>query len=286
MQDNGSTRSWNHWDSYYGGDGVENVINPKDPQNVFACSQYGSCGRSDDGGNSVNDMSNTFVRAGWLTPIVFQPGSGDVMYWGGDVVDQSTDRGNTWTAISPDLGKGELGGETNPLYAGHWGAVQAIGLNAKDPKVIYAGTDQGYLWKTTDTGGTWTEITSKDLPKRWITEIAVRLHNPKKLFITFSGYHQGDLAAYVVRSFDGGKTWEDVSANLPKAPVNDIVLTEHRLFVATDVGVYTSKGRHLHWDYLGHGLPNSPINDLRYIARTRTLYAGTFGHGIWKIKLP
>jgi photosystem II stability/assembly factor-like uncharacterized protein len=287
MQDNGSTRSWDpHWGDYYGGDGVENVINPKDKNNVFACSQYGSCGRSDDGGDSMSDMSNSFVRAGWLTPIVFQPGSADVMYWGGDQVLQSTDRGNNWTSISPDLGKGELGGETNPLYAGHWGAVQAIGLNKKDPKTIYAGTDQGYLWKTTDTGGTWTELTpAKGLPKRWITEIAVRTNNPNKLYVTFSGYHQGDLAPYVTRSFDGGKHWQNVSANLPHAPVNDIVLLRSRMFVATDVGVYTSSTKRVHWYYLGHGLPNSPITDLRYLPRVHTLWAGTFGHGVWSIKV-
>jgi photosystem II stability/assembly factor-like uncharacterized protein len=288
MQDNGDTRSWSNpkWDQYYDSDGVENVINPKDVKNVFACGQYGDCARSVDSGNTMNTMSDTSDRHGWLTPISFQPGSGDVMYWAGDVVDRSTDRGNTWTAISPDLGKGNGGRETNPLYANHYGTVQALGLNAKDPKTIYAGTDQGYLWKTTDTGGTWTQIQSTALPNRWITDIAVRLQNPNQLYVSFSGYRQGDHAPYVVRSFDGGKTWKNVSANLPHAPVNEVVLDGGRLFVATDVGVYTSSAGHVHWYYLGHGLPNSPVNDLRYIGRIRTLFGGTFGHGIWSITVP
>jgi photosystem II stability/assembly factor-like uncharacterized protein len=288
MQDNGDTRSWSKpaWDQYYDSDGVENVINPKDVNNVFACGQYGDCARSDDGGTTMNTMNDTHDRDGWLTPISFQPGSGDVMYWAGDIVQRSTDRGNTWTNISPDLGKGDGGRETNPLYANHYGTVQALGLNKKDPKTIYAGTDQGYLWKTTDTGATWTQLTSKALPQRWITDIAVRLNNPNQLYVSFSGYRQGDHAPYVLRSFDGGKTWQNVSANLPHAPVNEVVPVGSRLIVATDAGVYVSSARHVHWYSLGHTLPNSPVNDLRYIGRIHTLFAGTFGHGIWSIKVP
>lgn len=287
LQDQGSVRSWGgkDYNHYNGGDGVKNAINPADKQNVFACSQYGNCDRSDDGGNDMNGMAKEGVRNGWLTPIEFQPGNTDVMYWAGDVLNRSTNRGRDWEAISPDLGEGDAGGELNPLYAAHYGTVQAIGLNNAEPKTIYAGTDNGLLWKTTDLGASWSKIEDKSLPDRWITHVTVAPNDPDTLYVTFSGYRQGDNSAYVVKSTDGGKSFEDISGNLPKAPLNDIVLVDGRLYVASDVGVFTTKADGSRWFSVGKGLPLAPVNDLRYIAENDALYAGTFGRGIYAIEI-
>ena len=295
-QDNGSWKTWDMsgrtrgkagWTFYYGGDGVENVINPKDKKNVFACSQYGACGRSDNGGNSMEDMANTSVRNGWLTPIHFKPGSGRVMYWGADRLHKSTDRGRSWEPISPDLGEGEAGRETNPLYAGHYGTIQAIGLNKKKPKVIYAGTDNGRLWKTTNGGGDWRKL-KHPRPNRWITNIQVKMNNPGVLYLTYSGYRNGDNTPYVFRSRNGGKRWKNITKNLPKAPVNDAELLKNgrKIYVATDVGVFVTKTKgRVRWRKVGRGLPLVPVNDIKYHRRSRTLTAGTFGRGIWRIRL-
>lgn len=291
LQDQGSVRSWGvegreGWNHYNGGDGVENRINPKDKENVFACSQYGSCIRSDTGGTPAQGMDNAFARAGWLTPIDFQPGSADVMYWSGNVVQKSEDRGQSWLVVSPDLGKGDAGREQNPLYAAHYGTVQALGLNKAKPEVIYAGTDNGFLWKTTDGGIIWTELTSDALPARWVTSIAVKPKNPDVLYVTFSGYRQGDQKAYVLASKDGGATWKDITANLPKAPVNNVTLVGRRLYVAQDVGVFTKSVTGKRWLRVGRGLPNVPVNALRWVPKNKTLYAGTFGRAIWAVRLP
>jgi photosystem II stability/assembly factor-like uncharacterized protein len=288
VQDNGSLRSWgeNGWDRYNGGDGVKNVINPTDPQNVFACSQYGSCVRSDDGGDSTGGMSKEGTRNGWLTPIEFAPGSGDVMYWAGDTLNRSEDRGATWTGISPDLGKLDPGSEINPLYAAHYGTVQAIGLSATAPETIYAGTDNGYLWKTTDGGGEWTELTQDALPNTWVTAIAVEPRNANRLYVSYSGYREADQDAYVLYSKDGGATFRDVSATLPAAPVSDLVLVGGSLYAATDVGVFVTRTSRIRWFRLGAGLPDCPVLDLEYVAKNRTLYAGTFGRGIYAIVPP
>lgn len=290
LQDNGSVRSWGAqgWDEYNGGDGVKNAINPRDKKNVFACSQYGACVRSDDGGNTTQGMDQTSTRFGWMTPIEFQPGvkRGKVMYWAGDTVHRSEDRGRTWVPISPDLGEGDPGRETNPLYAAHFGTVQAIGLNRKNPDIIYAGTDNTKLWKTTDGGGSWNKIEDPKLPNRWVTHIAVKNNNPNLLYVSYSGYRDDDRSAYVLKSKNGGQDWTDVSDNLPKAPVNDVILVRNKLYAATDVGVFVRRADGSRWLRVGSGLPNSPINDIRYIPKTRQLFAGTFGRGIWKIQPP
>ena len=290
LQDQGSVRTWpDKWNQYYGGDGVENAINPKDKMNVYACSQYGACGESDDGGNSFEEwecqqMQST--RCGWQTPIEFQPGKPKVVYWAGDRIARSSDQGETWEPISPDLGEGEAGRETNPLYAGHYGTVQAIGLNKKKPKVIYAGTDNHRLWKTKDLGGTWRKITDKKLPKRWVTDIAVKLNRPRVLYVSYSGYRNDDQSAYVFRSKNGGKTWRNISRSLPRAPVNDLVLVRRKLYAATDVGVFVTKTRGVRWLKVGRGLPLAPVNDIEFVRKNRSLYAGTFGRGVYKITPP
>jgi photosystem II stability/assembly factor-like uncharacterized protein len=231
-------------------------------------------------------MSQNSTRFGWLSPIEFQPGSDKVVYWSGEIVHRSEDRGETWVPVSPDLGGTDLGRETNPLYAAHYGTVQAIGLNKKDPKTIYAGTDNGLLWKTTDTGATWTQLESDALPQHWVTHIEVARGNPAVAYISFSGYREADGSAYVVKTKDGGKTFKNVAANLPKAPVNDLVLVGKKLYAATDVGVFRSSTRRLRWLKVGRGLPLCPINDLRFNAKTGSLFAGTFGRGVYKIGTP
>jgi photosystem II stability/assembly factor-like uncharacterized protein len=291
LQDQGSVRSWggSDWNQYYGGDGIKNAINPKDKQHVFACSQYGDCGVSENGGDSTEDFScqqRFSTRCGWLTPIEFAPGNTNVVYQAGDVIARSPDRGHSWEAISPDLGEGDAGRETNPLYANHYGTVQAIGLSRADPQTIYAGTDNRRLWKTTDRGATWRKIRDAALPRRWITHIDVSNKDAKVLYVTFSGYRQGDESAYVLRSRDGGRTWSDITNNLPTAPVNDIVLARNKLYVASDVGVFVSRTESVTWLRLGSGLPLSPVNDLRNVPRARLLFAGTFGRGIYEITPP
>ena len=301
VQDNGSVRSWGYetpegeeppspsgaWDGYYGGDGVKNAINPQDEQIVFACSQYGSCGRSANGGDTMEDIVNPAVRFGWLTPIEFLPTDPTIMYWAGSEVAKSEDGGATWATASPDLGKGEGGREINPLYANHYGTVQAVGLSKTSPDTIYAGTDNGYLWKSTDAGATWTELTPNDkLPDSWVTHITVSPRNANVVYLTFGGYHGGDKNPYVFRSRNGGTTWKNLSANLPQAPVQDLLLVGKRMYVATDVGVFAAatKGR-TRWFAVGRGLPNIPVNDIRYVAKSRKLYAGTFGRGIYAARI-
>jgi photosystem II stability/assembly factor-like uncharacterized protein len=295
LQDQGSVRSWGgdngEWNHYNGGDGVENAINPKDKQNVYACSQYGACGASQNGGDTFRSWECQEMqspRCGWKTPIRFSPSDENVVYWAGSHMSKSTDKGETWTQISPDLGDGDAGRETNPLYAAHYGTVQAIALTKKKPGLIWAGTDNGLLWKTKDDGGTWTKIEVADevLPQRWITQIAINSRRPRVVYVSYSGFREADHSAYVFKTTNGGKNWVNISRNLPRAPVNDMEKVGKRLYAATDVGIFVTKTKKIRWKKLGRGLPLSPINDIEWVKKNGKLYAGTFGRGIWKIKPP
>jgi photosystem II stability/assembly factor-like uncharacterized protein len=292
LQDNGSVRSWSSipgkkkvWNGYYGGDGQRSLINPKDKDNIFGCSQYGACGRSTDGGNSMAGFELLATRFPFLTPLEFDPKDPNVMYAGGDIVNRSTDNGQNWTPISPDLG-GDPGLETNPLYAGHYGVVTSLMASPKDPATILAGTDNGRVWITHDTGTTWTELQHENLPVRWVSRVTMSPTKAGTAYIAFSGYRQGDNSAYVVKTTDGGETWTNITGNLPKAPVGDVIVVGKKLFLASDVGVFTSSLNGKRWLKVGgKSLPLAPVTDLRYIAKNKRVYAATFGRGIYSVSV-
>jgi len=290
LQDNGSQRTWGgeRWNQYNGGDGQRNLINPEDQDNVFACYQYGACARSDDGGDSMEDLTAASDRNNYFSPMEFDPSNPDTVYYAGDIVSRSTDRGVNWAPISPDLGKGDPGGEINPLYAAHYGTVTSMAIAKTDPQTIWAGTDNTYVYKTTTGGGVagWQEITAPQLPTQWVSNIAIDPADENVVYITYTGYRAGDERSYVFRTTDGGAHWENISANLPQAPVNHIVPVGDRVVVSTDVGVFITRTSTIRWYSLGNGLPNAPVTWLRYVPRNDRLYAATFGRSVWSIDMP
>jgi len=279
-QDNGSLRSWGPtgWDEYVGGDGEENLINPADENNVFACFQYGNCYRSTDGGDTTEPFidQTTSDRRNWFTPVQFDPNDPNVLYYGGNRLNRSTDNGVTWTPISPDL----TGGPGEDAYP--FGTITTVAAATSDSRTVYAGTDDGRVWLTRDLGATWTLVLSG---QPWVTRVAVDPAHATTVYVTLSGYRAGSFQPHVLVSHNAGASWTDLSGNLPQAPVNDIVLgTGNQLFVATDQGVFTSAG-HARWAKLGR-LPLVPVDDIEYDAGHHRLVAATFGRGIYQIHTP
>jgi ligand-binding sensor domain-containing protein len=90
----------------------------------------------------------------------------------------------------------------------------------------------------------------------------------------------------VFRTKDGGQHWENISANLPQAPVTYLQPVGNRLVVSTDVGVFITQASSIRWYSLGSGLPNAPVTWLRYVPRNDRLYAATFGRSVWSIAMP
>src|SRR3954453_17417491 len=286
LQDNGSNRSWggknpDDWNEFYGGDGQRTLINPRDQKIVYGCLQYGDCAVSTDEGKNMSSFGDSVVssRKNWFTPIEFDPEDPHTIYTGGEIMSRSSDDAGSFTPISGDLSTGR-GRETNPLFK-NYGTITTIAPAGLSTKTIYAGTDDGNLWYTHDLGSTWTKATDPDLPKAWITRVEVEKGRPNTAYVTYSGFRQDDDAAYVFMTNDGGKSWRSITFNLPKAPVNDINHVGRRLVVATDVGVFYLRNER--WLKYGSGLPLAPGFELRYPARSHSLFAGTFGRGIYRI---
>ena len=316
LQDNGSQRSWDKngtpggtssWNSVYGGDGQDNLINPQNDRIVYSCLQYGNCSVSTDGGNTYTEFDNTAtslngdpqgtfaLRNVYFTPLAFDPSTPSTVYYAGDIVNVSNDNGSTWRQISPDLGGANPGMETDPLYAGHYGAVTTLSVSRSNHDIVWAGTDSGTVWKTADATSTssmpsWTQVTG--LPQQWVSKLFVDPANPQIVFVGFSGYRAGDNNAYIERTNDGGLTWNELSAGLPEATVNDISLADGRLWLATDTGVYASDvsqnpltATAITWRLIGGNLPAIAATGLRFVPENNTMYVSTFGRGVWSLAL-
>jgi hypothetical protein len=303
LQDNGGNRSWDPdgdanadgWNDITGGDGTEMRINPEDDQIVYGCSQYGACQVSHNGGNTSTSWGDSIVgdRKNWLTPIEFEPGNPSTVYTGSSIVYRSTDDGANWKPISADLTDGEQGStETNPLFR-NYDTISTIAVSPADVGFLLVGTDDGHLWYTHDNASnpvtSWTEATDSDLPDEYVTSTAIDPVDTSVAYASYSGFRWGRNRASVFRSADQGVTWEDISGDLPQAPVGKVLPIGKDLFVGTDVGVFMTRdvatGHGKHWLRVGDGLPMAPIWDLAYQAKTHTLYAANFGRGAYALPL-
>jgi photosystem II stability/assembly factor-like uncharacterized protein len=284
LQDNGVNRSYpDEWNSYVGGDGLAARINPSNQDIVFGCYQYGECSKSTNGGDSSSSFTNEVVgtRKNWFTPLEFDPCDPKIMYTGSEILSRSDDEGGTWIPSSPDLTNGS-GKETNPLFR-NYGTITTIAPACRESGKIYVGTDDGNLWYTDDGGTVWTKASDPDLPNAWVTRVEVDKRDKNIAYVTYSGFRSGDENTYVFRTSDGGASWDNISGNLPKAPVNDINVIGDDLVVATDVGVFLTRDQGKTWLRVGANLPLTTIYEMRYHQPTNHLFVATFGRSMYKI---
>jgi len=184
-------------------------------------------------------------------------------------------------AISPDLSNGP--GPGNLTY----GTITSIAVSPANSDIVYAGTDDGNVWVSMDDGGTWNLI-SNELPDRWVTRVAADNVEENTVYVTFSGYRYDEFLPHIFRSEDSGQTWEDVSGDLPEAPINDIIIdpdTNTTLYVASDFGVFSSRDLGQSWDMLGENLPLVPVCDIDLHQPTRKLIAATYGRSMYTYDL-
>lgn len=268
------------------GDGLQTLINPNDDNIAYGCAQYGgNCSKTLDGGAAFTFLgSMTSERRGWWVPLQFDPSDPNIMYGGGNILNRSTDGGTSWAPISPDLTTKPKQLDPNPGYR-IYGTITTVAAAKSNGKVIYVGTDDGLVWRTTDLGKRWKRLDA-NLPNLWVTRVAVDPKNADTAYVTFSGFRNGIKAPRVFKTTNGGKSWKDISTNLPNTPVNEIVVIGKHLAVGTDVGVFLAASKGGKWFTLGNNLPTIPILDLRYHEGTNTLTAATFGHGIQRVEIP
>ena len=255
-QDNGMNL-WNgtDWSHVMGADGMEGAVAPDDPAILYGCFQNGGISRSDDGGQSFNNIGFPITEEGpWVTPYVIDRNNPQVVIAGFQNLWRSQDRGDSWTQWTT---------VNTPRD------VRAIAIAPSNSSVVYYCNDN-WMRRTTDNGGSWLQV-STGLPDAAISSIAVDPAQPLHVFVCLSGYVAGEK---VYESTDGGGTWTNISGNLPNVPANTLVYQEGStdgLYVGTDLGVYYTDNTLSNWQPFSQGLPRLAITELVKFFITRSV---------------
>ncbi len=308
MQDNGSSRGpstmkaagsadeppsipFEAWYRVGGGDGFYNVVDPTDSRWLYNESQFGNIQRMDQKTGQgrpiryARPQGKDPLRWNWSSPILISPHNPEVVYHAANVLVRSSNRGDTWTEISPDLTKNlpeRRGGTGNIQYA----TITTIDESPVIAGVIWAGTDDGNVQVTRDGGKTWTNVTDKisGHPGYWVSRVIASHHDAASAYVTVTGYRHDDFKPFVWRTTDYGATWASIAGNLPNEPIN--VIREDRrnpslLFAGTDFGVYASLDGGKTWQRMKNGITTNPVHDLHIHPREHELIVGTHGRGIY-----
>jgi photosystem II stability/assembly factor-like uncharacterized protein len=220
-----------------------------------------------------------------MAPIIASAHQRGVIYCGFQYVFRSTTRGDTWDRISPAL----TANDPSRMLLKSSSAIpfQTITALAESPRrrgLLYAGTDDGRLHLTIDDGRTWTDLSSNVPTSRWYSRIVASQHADGTVYVTQRGREDDDFGVYVYKSTDYGKTFTDLSANIPAGSVN--VIREDPahasvLYLGTDFGAFISTNGGRRWDVLGGGLPSVQVSDLAYHPRDHVIVAATYGRGMY-----
>jgi hypothetical protein len=292
MQDNsqwltaGSPTDW--YELNLGGDGFYTLIDPTNPNVVFSEYQNGCLGagpwRSTDGGLSGAFPSGVTStdRFNWSAPFAMDPSNHNVLLFGSHRVYKSTNNGVSYTAVS-----GDLTSYPNPPSTLTYHTISTLDVSPMSPRIYYAGTDDGRVWRSLNAGTSWTDI-SAGLPLYYITRVTADPVDSTVVYVCQSGFGQDQHAPHVFRGTGNGGAWTPINGNLPSAPANDLIVDPSNpstLFLATDVGVYYTRNLGGTWGLLGFGLPMQAVFDLSLHQPSRTLVAATHGRSQWKFNL-
>ncbi|MCE3259826.1 MAG: glycosyl hydrolase repeat-containing protein, partial [Bacteroidetes bacterium] len=267
------------WSTIFGGDGMDNYLDPLNNQDVIGSSQYGYFYYSNDGGQtSTSVFSNPLGEdAEWVSPVVADYNNPGVLYVGNTNIAKSTDGGQNWTALPP------MGGISTE--------ISALAVANTNSNVIYAARRvryefalDGSVYYSNNGGQTYSNITNNLPDTLYYTGIEVSETNPNEAVVCMAGFAAG---CKVFKTSNAGGSWTNISYNLPNIPVNCIkyVPATGQLIVATDLGVYILNSGATSWIAYSLGLPNVIVSDIEFNQSLNKMYVSTFGRGIWETNL-
>lgn len=318
MQDNGSWRGPNrvyrsrgvrnvYWEKIGFGDGFDVVPDPENPRYGYSMWQGGNLMRYDaeTGGfeyirpqpDSVIDPTERQLRFNWNAAVAQSPHDPNTVYYGSQHVHKSTDEGNSWTAISPDLttdnpewqNQLNSGGLTYDVTeAENFTTIFDIAPSPVQEGVIWTGTDDGQLHVTRDGGQTWTNVVDNidGVPEHtWIHQVKASKFDAAEAYVVFDNHKRADWTPYVYHTTDYGDSWERIAGpedvdGYALSIVQDPVI-EDLLFLGTQLGLYFSLDGGETWTQWTHGYPTAQTRDLAIQTRERDLVIGTFGRSAY-----
>jgi photosystem II stability/assembly factor-like uncharacterized protein len=293
------------WIVTLGGDGFWQAIEEGNPHIVYSSYQYGNIFRYDKkSGEKVKikpepRKNELHYRWNWDTPFFLSKHHKTTLYMAANKVFKSDDRGNSWHVISEDLTRNEdrnqfpVMGKYWPsnavakdLSTSQWGTIVSLAESPLKAGLLYAGTDDGLIQVSEDDGNSWTKISSfPSVPEyAYVSDLLPSKFDENIVFATFSNLKNDDFKAYVLKSSDKGKSWTNISANLPDETVYSIeqdFINPDLLFAGTEFSFFVSVDGGKTWTELGNGLPDIAIKDIAIQQREHDLAIATFGRGFY-----
>ena len=236
-------------------------------------------------------------RFNWSSPFIISSNNSKRVFFGSNHLFKSDDRGDNWKIISPDLTTNDKslrntsdgGGLTNSNTGGenHF-TIITISDTPIDKDVIWVGTDDGNVQVTIDNGDTWDNVRPNIVgvpQKTWVSRVEASKHKKGRAYVSFDNHRFDDNKPYVFMTDDYGKSWKNITSDLPKDysvyVIKEDYIDENLLFVGTEKSAYFTINQGKIWEKLGSNLPSVAIHDLVIHPRDGDLIAGTHGKSIW-----
>ncbi|MFN7116980.1 MAG: glycosyl hydrolase [Saprospiraceae bacterium] len=296
------------WFMTQGGDGFESAVDPENPNIVYAQLQHGVIVRYDRASGEQTGIQpkpgkgEDEFRWNWDSPLMVSRHKSTRLYFAANKVFRTDDRGDSWTAISPDLTRQidrntlTVMGRVQSIDAiaknqstSQYGNIVAFSESPVNENLLYVGTDDGLIQVTEDGGKTWRKLESEKIagvPERsYVNFILASQHDANVVYAAFNHHKYGDFKPYIYKSNDKGRTWTSIVNNLPQRGSTYCIAEDHidkdLLFVGTEFGVFTTVDGGQYWKQIKAGLPTIAVRDMDIQRRENDLVLATFGRGFY-----
>ena len=304
--DSGITTS--DWFDVGGGESGWIAPSPKDSEIIFAGSYDGLITRYDhhtDQLRDVNPYPNNPMGSGagdikyrfqWNFPIVFSPHDANTLYCGANVIFKSTNEGQSWEVISPDLtrnDKSKQGSSGGPITKDntsieYYDTIFTVMESPVAAGTIWSGSDDGLVYVTRDGGKNWSNVTPpKDMMPEWIqiNSLDAGAFDAGTAYVAATMYKHDDNRPYLYKTSDYGKTWKKITKGIPDGAFTRVIREDPNkrglLYTGTETGIYLSFDDGANWQSMQFDLPVTPVTDLVIQKREKELVAATQGRSFW-----
>ena len=288
------------------GDGFKTVIDPKNPDIIYSQYQYGGLARYDKKSGERVQMQpvtpdpKVAQHFNWNSPLLISPHNNERIYYGSQTLFQSDNRGDDWRAISGDLsrnidrnklkvmdkvwGVDTVAKNTSTSF---YGSLIALTESPVQEGLLYTGSDDGVMHVTQNGGQKWDKLDwpSKVPDNSYVADMEASLFDKNTVFAVFDNHKRGDFKPYVFRSDNNGRSWKNITGDLPVRGSTYAIAQDHEnkdlLFVGTEFGVFFSQNGGKNWVQLKSGIPTIAVRDVVIQRRESDLALATFGRGFY-----
>ena len=294
------------WFVTNGGDGFRSAVDQEDPNTIYAESQNGGLVRFDKrtGENvdipPIEGKDDESQRYNWDSPFIISPHSHTRLYFAGNKLFKSDNRGDDWKAISGDLSR-NLNRNQLPVFGkvqspdaiaknqstALYGNASTISESPKKQGLIYIGTDDGLIQVTENDGGSYRKIEKfPGVPDMsYVSRVLASQHDQNTVYALFNNHQNGDFKPYILKSTNTGKTWTSIAANLPERgslyAIAEDYVNPNLLFVGTEFGIFFTVDGGQKWIQMKGNLPTIAIRDIAIQKQANDLVLATFGRGFY-----